>query len=155
MLAITTYQWYLAAHVIAAVLWVGGGATISFLSMFARRQADPAKEVDFALLAGKVGGPVYGLSSFVLLGFGFALVENGNWGYDHFFVQYGLAVWLFSTVLGIFYYSRELKGIAAAFERGPDDPEVRMRLTRFYRVGALDSLVLVSAVFVMAAKPWL
>lgn len=155
MLAITTYQWYLSAHIIAAVLWVGGGATISFLSMFARRQQETAKEVDFALLAGKVGGPVYGLSALVLLGFGFALVENGNWGYDRFFVQFGLAAWLFSMVVGIFYYSRELKGLAAAYERGPEDIEVRMRLTRFYRVGALDSLVLITAVFVMAAKPWL
>ena len=155
MLAITTYQWFLAAHVIAAVLWVGGGASICFLSMAARRQGETAKEVDFALLAGKIGGPVYGLSSFLLLGFGFALVENGNWGYDRFFVQFGLAAWLFSAVLGIFYYSRELKGLAAAYERGPEDLEVRMRLTRFYRVGALDVAVLIAAVFVMSAKPWL
>ena len=155
MLAITTYQWLLAAHVIAAVLWVGGGATISFLSMFARRQGDPAKEVDFVRLAGQVGGPVYGLSAFVLLGFGFALVENGNWGYDRFFVQFGLAAWLFSAALGILYYSREIKGLTTAYERGPEDLEVRMRLTRFYRVGALDSLVLLGAVFVMSAKPWL
>ena len=58
-------------------------------------------------------------------------------------------------LVGMLYYSRELKGLAAANERGPDDPEVRMRLTRFYRVGALDSLVLIVAVFVMSAKPWL
>ena len=155
MLALTTSNGFLAAHVIAAVLWVGGGATISFLSMAARRQQQPAKEVDLALLAGKIGGPVYGLSAWVLLGFGFALVENRDWGYDDFFVQFGLAAWLFSAVVGMLYYSREIKGLAAAYERGPDDLEVRMRLTRFYRVGALDSLVLVGAVFVMSAKPWL
>ena len=43
-------------------------------------------------------------------------------GSDRFFIQFGLAAWLFSMVLGIFYYARELKGVAAAFERGPDDP---------------------------------
>ncbi len=51
------------------------------------------------------------------------------------------------------YYSREVKGLEAAAVRGPSDPEVRMRLSRYYRVGTLDSLVLLAAVFVMAAKP--
>jgi uncharacterized membrane protein len=154
-LAITWYQWFLAAHVVAAVIWVGGGFTLIALSMAARRQRDPEQEIDLVMFAGKIGGPVYGAASWILLGFGFALVQNGHWGYDQFFVQFGLAVWLFSTVLGIVYYSREVKGLEAAAARGADDPEARMRLNRYYRVGTIDAAVLLAAVFVMSAKPWL
>jgi uncharacterized membrane protein len=153
-LAITWYQWFLAFHIIAAVLWVGGGATLLLLSIAARKQRDTPEEIKLVVLAGKIGGPVYGSASWVLLGLGFALVENGNWGYDQFFIQFGLAAWLFSTLIGILYYSREIKGLEAASERGPDDPEVRMRLNRYYRVGTIDALVLFVAVFVMTTKPF-
>ena len=153
--AATWYQWFLALHIVAAALWLGGGVTLIALSIAARRQSDPAKEVDLVRLAGKVGGPVYGLAAWVLLGFGIGLVENGAspWSFDNFFVQFGLGAWLFSALVGVLYYSRELKGIEAAAGRGPGDPEVRMRLQRYYRVGMLDSLVLLAAVFVMATKP--
>ena len=155
MLALTWYEWFKAGHVLAAVAWVGGGFTLTALSFAARRQRDPEQEIDIVVLAGKLGGPVYGAASWILLGFGFALVQNGDWGYDRFFVQFGLAAWVFSTVIGIFYYSREVKGLEAAAARGADDPEARMRLNRYYRVGTIDSAVLLAAISVMSAKPWL
>jgi uncharacterized membrane protein len=156
-LAITWYQWFLAAHIVAAALWLGGGTTLIALSVAARKQGDPAKEVDLVRFAGRIGGPVYGLAAWVLLGFGIGLVENGAspWSFDNFFVQFGLGAWLFSGLVGGLYYGHELKGIEAAAERGPADPEVRMRLQRYYRVGTLDSLVLLAAVFVMSTKPFL
>lgn len=126
-------------------------------SVAARKQLNPVKEIDLLRLAGGIGGPVYGLSAFVLLGFGLGLVENGAspWSFDAFFVQYGLGAWLFSALVGLLYYDREFAGIEAAAERRPDDAEVRKRLRRYYRLGAFDSLVLVSAVFVMATKSFL
>lgn len=82
-------------------------------------------------------------------------MQNGDWGYDRFFVQFGFAAWTFSTVTGIFYYGLEQRRIDVAAARGLDDPEVRCRLNRYYLVGKVDSLVLVVAIFVMTAKPWL
>jgi hypothetical protein len=42
-----------------------------------------------------------------VLGFGFGLVENGNWGYGHFFVQFSLAAWGASALLGMFFLGPE------------------------------------------------
>jgi uncharacterized membrane protein len=153
MLAITWYEWFLFFHILAAAAWVGGGLGLIALAVAARAQRDPAQELTFVRLAGKIGGPFFGLAGLALIGFGIALVENGNWGYDHFFIQYGFAAWGFSTLTGIFYYQTELKGIEAA-DAGGDDREVRRRLNRYYAVGRVDTLVLVVALFVMATKPW-
>jgi uncharacterized membrane protein len=154
MLAITSYQWFLFAHILAAATWVGGGLVLVALSLAARRQTDQAGEIALVRLAGSIGGPFFGSAALVLIGFGIALVEKGHWGYDKAFITWGFVVWGFSTVTGIFYYGRAQKGIEAAAGRG-DDAEVRRRLDRYYLVSRLDALVLVSAVFAMAAKPFL
>ncbi|HKP19240.1 MAG TPA: hypothetical protein VJT84_12225 [Gaiellaceae bacterium] len=154
-LAITWYQWFLFAHILAAAAWAGGALALGALAIAARRAAGTPQELELVRLAGKIGGPFFGVAGLALIGFGIALVENGNWGYDKFFVQFGFGAWAFSTLVGIFYYGREQKGIEATLARGADDPEVRRRLNRYYLVGRLDALVLVVAVFVMATKPWL
>ncbi len=153
-LAITWYQWFLFAHILAAAAWVGGGLLLLALAIAARAQSDRAQELALVRLGGTIGGPFFGTAGLVLLAFGFGLVENGHWGYDRFFVQFGFGAWAFSTLTGIFYYGTEQKGIDAAAERG-DDVEVARRLGRYYLVGRIDSLVLIAAIFVMSTKPWL
>jgi hypothetical protein len=155
VLAITWYQWFLAAHILAAVAWAGGALTLTALSIAARRQGDPAVELGLVRLASRIGGPFFGLSAWILLGFGFGLVENGGWGYDHFFIEFGFGAWAFAVAVGALYYSREFRAIDAASTRGPDDLEVHMRLHRYYRIGMLNTVVVLAAVFVMATKPWL
>lgn len=154
MLAIAAYQWYLFFHILAAAAWVGGGLALAALAIAARKQDDPAQELALVRLGGKIGGPFFGVSGLVLLGFGFALVAEGDWDWGEAFVIWGFAAWAFSLLTGIFYYGMEQRGLDAAAERG-DDAEVRRRLNRYYMVGRIDSLVLVSAVFAMSAKPFL
>jgi hypothetical protein len=154
-LAVTWYQWFLFAHILAAAAWVGGGLCLVALAIAARKQSDPAQELALVRLGGKVGGPLFGFAGLALIGFGIALVQNGHWHYDKFFVDFGFGAWAFSTLVGIFYYGPAQKKIDAAAERGFDDPELRMRLDRYYLVGRLDTLILAAAVFVMTAKPWL
>ena len=127
VLAIATYQWYLASTSSPPVLWVGGGRRSSSHRVARQRQSDPAKEVDSRPNSrGRSAGRSTGCLPSCCSAFGFALVEKGNWGWDEGFVFCGLAAWLFSIVIGIFYYSREIKGLTAAYVRGPEDIEVRM-----------------------------
>jgi uncharacterized membrane protein len=154
MLAITWYQWFLFFHILGAIVMVGGALTLFALAIAARKTSDPAHELALIRLAGKIGGPFFGISGFALLGFGIGLVENGNWGYDHVFIEWGFAVWAFSTLLGIVFYSRQEKRLDAAEAKG-GAAALRRQLDRYYWVGRVDALSLVSAVFVMATKPWL
>ena len=80
MLGIAAYQWYLFAHILAAAFWVGGGACLAALAIAARRQSNRDNELVLVRLGTAIGGPFFGASGLVLLGFGIALVENGNWG---------------------------------------------------------------------------
>jgi uncharacterized membrane protein len=53
MLALTWYDWFKAGHVIVAVLWVGGGATLALLAIMTLRMNDPIRGAQFAHQAGR------------------------------------------------------------------------------------------------------
>ena len=43
MATMTWYQWFKAGHVIVAVLWVGGGATLALMAIMTLRLKDPLR----------------------------------------------------------------------------------------------------------------
>ena len=154
-LALTWYQWFKAGHVLAAVLWVGGGTTMAIYAVLTLRQNTPAEAASFARKVGLIGERFFTPLSFIVLGLGFGLVENGNWGYDHFFVVFSLAGWGTSTLLGILFLGPESAKLGKLMpERPPDDTEVQYRIRRILMVARLDVLILLAVVFVMAAKPF-
>jgi uncharacterized membrane protein len=153
VLAATWYQWFLFFHLLAVAMWVGGGLLLTVL-VFVARRGGREQELTLVKLGTSIGGPFFGLAGLALLGFGIALVQNGHWHWNTFFVIWGLAAWAFSAVVGIFYYGPEQQRIEAALARG-DETAVRRFLDRFHLVGKADSLVLVVTIFVMTAKPWL
>lgn len=156
MLAIAAYEWFLAAHLLAAVVWVGGGATVQVLAVLATRSKQAEHMARFAREAELVGMRVFLPASLLVLGFGFALVEEGHWGYDQFFVQLGLAGSGASAAVGIFFLGPEAGRIAKAIEaHGVESPEAQGRLRRIFLVSRVELLVLLAVVFVMAAKPFL
>jgi uncharacterized membrane protein len=155
-LAITWYEWFKTGHVLAAVLWVGGGAYITLYAILTLRQNTPGEMASLARKAALIGERVFTPLSFAVLGFGFGLVENGDWGYDHFFVQFSLAGWGVSALTGMFFLGPEAKKLGQLMPVRPaDDPEVQYRIGRILTVVRLDVLLLLAIVFVMTAKPFL
>ncbi len=141
MVAVSGYEWFLVLHVLAAVVWAGGSFILRVLMVL--RLSEP------------VEGPVFVAAGLILAGFGFALVERGNWAYDDFFIQYGIAAWAVSAAVDLFYCSRADKAIEELVEqRGPEAPAVAARARQYFLVGTLDALLLLSAVFVMTVKPF-
>jgi uncharacterized membrane protein len=154
--ALTWYDWFKAAHVLAAVLWVGGGAMLTLYALVTLRENDPVQLASFARKAALIGERFFTPMSFAVLGFGFGLVENGHWGYDHFFVQFSLAAWGASALLGIIFLGPESAKLGKLMPtRPPDDPEVQYRIKRILTIARFDVVLLLSVVFVMTAKPWL
>ena len=97
--AATTYQWYLAVHILAAVLWVGGAFTIQVLAIRASR---PNAALQIGSLGGEiewVGTRLFIPSSLVLVIMGFLLIHEGNWDYK-FFNVFALALWIATFVVG-------------------------------------------------------
>ncbi len=156
MVAVSGYEWFLVLHVLAAVVWAGGSFLLVVLGLIGLRARDAGRVLTVLRLSEPVEGPVFGAAALVLAGFGFALVEQGNWGYDDFFIQYGIAAWAVSAAVDLFYCSRAEKAIEELVEEhGPEAPAVAARARQYFLVGTLDALLLLSAVFVMTVKPFL
>ena len=157
-LALTWYDWFKTGHVLAAVLWVGGGATLTVYALLTVRKDTPEEQASMARKIGLLGERFYAPLSLLVLGFGFGLMENGQspWSYDQFFVIFALAGWAFSFVTGAFFLGPESKRLGQLMSaRSPEDPEVQHRIRRILMVARLDVALLIAIVFVMTAKPWL
>ena len=157
MLALTWYEWFKAFHVLAAVVWVGGGTTLTILALITVREKDPVRLAQFAKQAGWVGERIYTPMSLIVLALGFGLMENGQspWSYNLTWVQIALAGWAVSALTGIFFLGPTAKKLGKLIEeRGPADPEAQAVLRRVLLIARLDVLLLLFIVFVMTAKPW-
>ena len=157
-LALTWYDWFKTGHVLAAVVWVGGGTTLTIYALLTLRQDTPAELASFARKAALIGERVYTPLSILVLAFGFGLMENDQspWTYDQFFVIFALAGWAASTLIGVLFLGPEAKKLGKLMPtRPPDDPEIQYRIRRILMIARIDAILLVAIVFVMTAKPFL
>ena len=157
MLALTWYDWFKAGHVLVAVLWVGGGATLALLAIMTLRMNDPLRVAQFAHQAGKVGERLYTPASLLVLLFGIGLMTNDQspWDWDMTFVQIALVGWALTFLVGFFYIRPTAAKLAKAIEeRGPTDPDAQRLIKNILLVTRIDVLVLLFIVFDMTAKPW-
>jgi uncharacterized membrane protein len=160
MLAMTWYDWFKAGHVIVAVLWVGGGATLALLAIMTLRMNDPLRVAQFAHQAGKIGERLYTPASLLTLLFGIGLIVNDSsnapsWDWDMTFVQIALAGWALTFIVGFFWIRPTAAKLAKTIEaKGPTDPETQQIIGRILLVTRIDVVILLFIVFVMTAKPW-
>ena len=157
MTALVWYEWFKAFHVIAAVLWVGGAFMLTVLAILTLREKDPVRLVGFTRQVAFLGERFFPLLSLTLLALGFAMIENGYipWTYDMTWVQIGIAGWVFSFIVGVFYLAPRSSKLKKLLEtRGPEDAEVQDVIHRLLWAARVDNAVLLFVVFDMAAKPW-
>jgi hypothetical protein len=112
-LAITSYQVWLSVHILAAVLWVGSGFTLTMLFARVNPQEEPKGTVKLLRDAEFLGSRIFGPLSFILLIVGFILVGKGDWDYD-FWVIFGIAAWAISAATGMAFLGPTAKKMAAS-----------------------------------------
>jgi uncharacterized membrane protein len=155
VLAITTYEWLKSAHVLAAVMWVGGDVMLTLLALMTLGLRDPVRLAQFARQVSFLGKAYIPILSLMVLGFGFALVENGSWGYGPTWIQIGIVGWAATFLLGAGYLGPNAKKIDRLIEeRGAEDPETEAVIARVLRVARVDAVILLFIVFDMTARPW-
>jgi uncharacterized membrane protein len=151
--AATTYQWYLAIHIVAAVLWVGGAFTIQLLAI---RAAGPNARLQLGSLASEiewVGTRLFIPSSLILVIMGFLLVSEGNLDYE-FWIVFAIAVWLASFLVGIAFLGPQSGKLGKDVEQyGIDSPQATARLQRIFLVSRIELVFLLLVVLDMALKP--
>ena len=150
----TTYQWLLTAHILAAVVWVGGAFTVQMMAIRVVRDPDPARLAGFARDVEMIGMRVFLPSSLVLLVFGFWLVHEGNWSLSAGWLTFGLVVIAISIVTGAAFLGPESGRIAKVIDaEGPASPDARRRINRIFLVSRVELVLLLLVVVAMAAKP--
>jgi len=76
------------------------------------------------------------------------------WDFSEPWVSAGLTVFILSLIAGIFFYTPEGKRILALTdERGPEDPEVGQRMSRYTNVLRVETLLILVVVLLMIIKP--
>ena len=94
------YQVFKSIHVLAAVVWLGGGAMITVLAWRAQRAKDYGQLLQIGKQAEWLSTRVFVPASLVVLAMGIVLMHKGDWGYGHFWTLFGLIAWGVSFVVG-------------------------------------------------------
>jgi len=149
------YQIYLAVHVVAAVIWVGGDVTLTTLGIVFERRQEGEVLAALGRMGTWIGTRVYTPILFIVIAFGIATMHETHYGYNHFWVIFGLIGWAVATCLGIGFVGPELGRIdQAARTHGPQSPEVMARVKRLFMIFRFDTALLILIVLDMAAKPF-
>lgn len=151
----TRYEIVKFLHVLAVIVWVGGGVMIQILLARAKR-AGPEAMTWFNQGAEWTSQRVFVPASFAALGFGIWLVIDGPWSFGDTWITLGLVGFAVSAINGsvnLGQAAKKMKELIAS--KGPADPGVQ-RLARHMDVfGRIDLLILTAVVFDMVVKPGL
>jgi uncharacterized membrane protein len=150
------YGVFKAIHVLAAIIWLGGGAAITVLAWQAQRTKDNAQLLQIGKQAEWLSMRVFVPSALVVVAMGVVLMHKGDWGYGHFWTLFGLIAWGVSFVVGAAFLGPESGRLAKLIEtKGPEDPEVLARLNRIISVARTDVVLILLIAIDMIAKPFL
>jgi uncharacterized membrane protein len=153
VVAIALYDWLKALHVFLAVVWVGGAFMLNILAVFALRSTLPGRRAEFAREADWFGKFFFPPIAIAVLGLGFWLIYELDWGYPLWIVL-GLVGFGLSFVLGAGVIGPQSGKIAPAIEQyGPDSPEAATLIRRVVNLARLDLVILTAVIFVMVLKP--
>jgi uncharacterized membrane protein len=150
----SSYEVYLALHVIAIVIWVGGDVTLTTLGIVFERRADGETLAALGKMGEWIGTRIYTPALFAVFGLGVALVEKGHWGWGTFWIDFAIAGWGIAAVVGVGFVGPELGRIdKAAQQFGPESAEVARRVKRLFTIFRFDTALLILITIDMVAKP--
>jgi uncharacterized membrane protein len=151
---VTTWQpWIHFGHVLAAVVWVGGGVVLSVVGLRARRSGSLAVVDEFGRTLSYVGLRVFMPALVVVLASGLWLALVGSeWRITQPWLLLSLGMFALAFAIGALHLSRS----AIAVERAARDGDVAaasQAIGRWLAGYAVVLLVLVVAVWDMVVKP--
>jgi uncharacterized membrane protein len=153
-----TSHWYALfklVHVTGAVVWVGGGLTLTILAMRAERSSDPTELATIARQAALVGERVFAPVGMLVFLMGIAMVINLHWGWGTTWIVIGLVGYVITFLTGILVLGPQAKRIGQLMEtKGPDAAETQAAIQRILLIARVDVGVLLLVVADMILKPF-
>lgn len=149
-----SYQIFLALHILAVTVWVGGDITLTTLGIVFEHKRDGPTLAALGRMGTWIGTRVYTPALFFVFGFGVALIEKAHLPWNQFWVIFGIVGWSLAMTIGIGFVGPELGRIdKAAQELGPESEEVARRVKRLFTIFRFDTALLALIVIDMAARP--
>jgi uncharacterized membrane protein len=151
-------SWYFVfktIHVLAAIIWLGGGAMITLLAWRAQRARDTPQLLQIGKQAEWLSTRVFVPASLTVFVMGVILMHKAGFGYDHFWTLFGVIAWAVSFVVGAAFLGPQTGKLAKLMEtRGPEDPAVASRLDVIINVARADVVLVLLVAADMVAKPF-
>jgi uncharacterized membrane protein len=148
------YELLLAIHLLAAVMWAGGGITLHVIGRRFLRDGDHGAMLAFNRETGWMGQFFYAPLSLVVIVAGVLLVDEAGYELDQLWISLGFTGWLIAFVIGAFIYPRLAKRRDALIaERGETGDVAEQSLRRLLNVNSIEILVMALVIVDMAAKP--
>lgn len=151
----TLYDWLLFLHLVAAMVWLGGGIMLAAIAVRVLRDPDPGAVGQFIGSLRVLGPLVLAPATVAVLGLGIGLVvDTDTWEFGQLWVQLGLGLFVGAFLIGAGWQSRT--AIAATRSAARDDAvEARRHLRRWlWGYGVIVGLLVVAA-WDMTTKPGL
>jgi uncharacterized membrane protein len=146
------YEVWLFLHITAAIVWIGGAATIQFFGILTKRAADPVKTVFFARNVSSTVLNVFLPSSVVIFLSGVGLTVNGNWDWGEPFIVFGLVSWAAVSLVAFGYLARARRAAAGQLEAQGPSPALGLRIRNLVWLSRVLLVVLLAIVFMMVVK---
>ena len=149
------YDWLVLLHIVASIVWVGGGFATQVYAERAKRTADPARQASFARDIQWVGSRIFAPASLAVIVVGIVMVlVNPAWDFGQLWITLALVGVAISVITGAVFLGPESGRIGKLIgERGPEDPEVLRRIGRTRVISRIDYVVLLLVVGLMVFKP--
>src|SRR3954470_23261267 len=139
----TWYTTFKAVHVSFAAIWIGGGFLLTFLALMAEHSRDPHEVAAVAKQAAMVGERLFSPAAAVTLAAGIAMMINTNWGWEHFWIVFGLLGFLSTFVTGIAILSPRAKKVNELVQTvGPTAPETQAAIREILLIARVDIAIL-------------
>jgi uncharacterized membrane protein len=150
------YEFLLTVHILAAIVWVGGGIAMHILGRRVVKRGDSTEIYEFSKEINVIGLRLYAPTSLILLVAGILLVNEAGYEFSQLWITLAFLGWAFSFIVGVGYYGpqdKKLQALVAA--DGPTAPGVLENVRQALLVNQIEILILVLVVIDMTTKPGL
>jgi uncharacterized membrane protein len=147
-------KFLLTAHVLAAVIWVGGSVLLLLLGYYLRGR-DIETRVEYTRWTEWLGPRVFAPMSVIVIIAGVLLADR-LYDFDQTWLTLGFIGWGISFVFGVAFYPREgAKREKLIEQNGTGHELVAESINRVLTVATIDTIVVVLVVIDMTTKPGL
>ena len=148
------YEILLFVHITAVVVWVGGAIALQVVGGRFAAASDPVASAAYGQHTADLGTKLFMPASIAVLASGIWMVADAGIDWEEPFVVYGIAAIVVSTIIGAAVLGPQSAKLASLVqEKGPAAPEIAVATKKFLTIARVDTVILLSAIFMMAVKP--